>query len=375
MMKTYINNTIIIKTLILFACGFFLFSIASAQIADEFITEEVSFMNGETKLAGTFSLPSLDGPYPAIVLISGSGPQDRDGATRAIPGYQPFALIAKHLTSNGFAVLRYDDRGVGESTGDYIEAEEEDFIKDAKAAVRFLQGREDIRPETVGVLGHSEGALIAAIVASNNPDVAFVISMAGGAVDGYSLLLRQAERQAEALGMTKEQVAVVVQEQQTIFDLVLAKDWEELTNVVTSLTLTKLKALPEERTVEMDMEEFAMTRAAQSVITFQHPRYQYLLGHDFGADWEKVTVPVLALFGELDVQCDVGLNKSALEKVFTKTGNHNITIIEIPGANHLFIKAQTGSMSEYPTLSKEFAPGFLEIISDWLSTYKANIND
>ena len=373
-MKTHINNIIIIKTLILFTCCFFLFSTVKAQIADEFITEKVSFRNGETKLAGTLSLPSMDGLHPAVVLISGSGPQNRDGETKAIPGYQPFSVIGEYLTRKGFAVLRYDDRGVEESTGAYIEAKEEDFIKDAEAAIGFLQGRKDIRTEAVGMLGHSEGALIAANVASNNPDVAFVISLAGGAVDGYSLLLRQAERQAKAIGMTKEQVDVVVEEQQRIFDLVLAKDWEELTNVVTSIIQKKLKALPEEKTANIDINEYASKKAAQSVNTFQLPRYQYLLGHDFGADWEKVTVPVLALFGELDVQCDAGINKKALDNVLTKAGNHNITIIEIPGANHLFIKAQTGSINEYPILSKDFVPGFLEIILDWLNTYKANIN-
>lgn len=374
-MKTYIKHSIIINTLILLACSsLFLFTNTLAQISDELITEEVSFTNEETKLAGTLTIPSMDGPHPGVVLISGSGPQDRDGASRAIPEYRPFAEIGEYLGHNGFAVLRYDDRGVGESTGAYIEAEEEDFIKDAEAAVRFLQARKDISAETVGMLGHSEGALIAANVASNNPDVAFVISLAGGAVDGYSLFLRQAELQARALGMTKEQIADVVQEQQTIFDLVLKKDWEELTIVVTAITQKRLKALPEEKTASININEFARKRASQSVLTFQHPRFQYLLGHDFGADWKKVAVPVLALFGELDVQCDPAINKAAIEQILKKAGNQNITTIEIPGANHLFLKAQTGSMREYPILPKDFVPGFLEIILDWLNTYKPNID-
>jgi pimeloyl-ACP methyl ester carboxylesterase len=375
MMKTYIKHSIIINTLILLACSsLFLFTNTLAQISDELITEVVSFTNEETKLAGTLIIPSMDGPHPGVVLISGSGPQDRDGASRAIPGYRPFAEIGEYLGHNGFAVLRYDDRGVGKSTGAYIEAEEEDFIKDAEAAVRFLQARKDISAEAVGILGHSEGALIAANVASNNPDVAFVISLAGGAVDGYSLFLRQAELQARALGMTKEQIADVVQEQQTIFDLVLKKDWEELTIVVTAITQKRLKALPEEKKASININEFARKRASQSVLTFQHPRYQYLLGHDFGADWKKVAVPVLALFGELDVQCDPAMNKVAIDQILKKAGNQNITTIEIPSANHLFLKAQTGSMSEYTILPKDFVPGFLEIILDWLNTYKANID-
>jgi pimeloyl-ACP methyl ester carboxylesterase len=142
MMKTYIKHSIIINTLILLACSsLFLFTNTLAQISDELITEVVSFTNEETKLAGTLIIPSMDGPHPGVVLISGSGPQDRDGASRAIPGYRPFAEIGEYLGHNGFAVLRYDDRGVGKSTGAYIEAQEEDVKKYADAAVRIIHER------------------------------------------------------------------------------------------------------------------------------------------------------------------------------------------------------------------------------------------
>lgn len=331
------------------------------------ITENVSFDNEGVTLSGILTFPATGGPFPGVVLFSGSGPQDRDGFTRAIPGYKPFAVIAEHLADNGYAVLRYDDRGVGESSGDYIKATEDDFIKDAESAVKYLMSRNEIDAKYVGVLGHSEGALIAAQVSANIPDVVFIISLAGGAVDGKSLLLRQAQRQAEAEGMSSDDVAKLIEQQSHIFDLVLAKDWQELTDVVKQLILTRLKALPNEKTAQIgDLEAFAKKRAAQSVNTFKHPRYQYLLHHDFGADWAKVSVPVLALFGELDVQCDANQNMIALKNILTKAGNTKGTIKVIPNANHLFITAKTGSLKEYAGLPKEFAPGFLDSISDWL---------
>ena len=331
------------------------------------ITEEITFNNGDIKLAGTLTLPSDGHSHPAVVLLSGSGPHDRDGAIKTIPEYRPFTVIAEHLAHNGFAVLRYDDRGIGESTGDYIEATEPDFIRDAEAALRYLAGRKEIDSEQVGVLGHSEGSLIGAQVSANNPQVAFVISLAGGAVDGYTLLLRQTERQAQAEGMSKEKVAEAVKEQARIFDLVIAKEWEELAEVVSATILKRLEALPEEKITAIgDLNSFAKKRASRSVSTFQHPRYQYLLRHDFGEDWAKVTVPVLALFGELDVQVDAAQNKAALQQVLAHAGNDDVTIMVVPAANHMFIKAQTGSMGEYAALPKDFAPGVLESISSWL---------
>ncbi len=330
-------------------------------------SEEITCASGSVTLAGTLTLPSGAGPHPSVVLISGSGRQDRDGESREIPGYRPFAVIAEHLTSNGFAVFRYDDRGVGKSSGDYIEADESDFIHDAQAAVACLRARKEIAGDRIGLIGHSEGSLIAASVAGDDRRVAFVISLAGGAVDGYSLLVRQAERQFEAAGMGEVEVARLVEETRLTYDLARAQKWEELREVLGAITLQRLRALPKERTESLgDLETFARERAAGSVKALQLPRVQFLLGHDFGKDWEKVTVPVLALYGELDVQVDAGQNIPALEQALGRAGNANRTIIVIPGANHLFLKAVTGSMAEYATLPREFAPGFLDAILSWL---------
>jgi len=370
-MITFNNNKVTVLILFVLFIHFWAAKVL-AQQDDKFVSEEVYFLNGETKLSGTLSKPSNEDKYPAIVLLSGSGPQNRDGSSEYIPDYKPFAGISDYLTQKGFAVLSYDDRGVGNSTGIYIDAVEEDFFEDAEAAVNFLSARIDI--QAVGLIGHSEGALIAANVAAKNPDIAFIISLGGGAVDGYTLLLSQAERQAETLGMTSDQVAAMVEEQKILFDLVLEKNWEELIKQVASVTKKRLESLPVEKTANINIDEYALKRANQSVVAFQHPRYQYLLGHDFGTDWEKLSIPILAIFGELDVHCDASINKSAMETIDKLNGIHNITVVEIPEANHLFIKAKTGSMSEYQALSKDLVPGLLETISDWLLSIKYNIH-
>ena len=364
--KTYFRNVFSSKYVI---APFLLFFIFGGMLqASGPVTKPVSFSSGGINLSGELTLPSEKGLFPGIVLFSGSGPQDRNGSTKSIPGYRPFAVIAEHLAEKGYAVLRYDDRGVGESTGDYMSAVEDDFISDAESAVRFLLSQKEIDSRNVGVLGHSEGALIAAQVASQIPEVAFVISLAGGAVDGKSLLLQQARREAEAEGMSSEEVDRILDEQSRIFDLVSAKDWRQLTEVVAQSILNRLESLPSEKTARLgDLKKFAQKRAEQSVSTFKHPRYQYLLNHNFAADWEKVSVPVLALFGGLDVQCDAGQNMAAMQRIFAESGNADLTIELIPEANHLFLKVETGGMREYTSLSKDFAPGFLDLISDWLN--------
>ena len=233
--KTKLVNTFTGFTRIPF---FFLFLLLNGVVfAGETVTRSISFSSGEVTLAGELAIPAGEGPFSAIVLFGGSGPQDRDGLSRAIPGYKPFVAIAEHLVANEYAVLCYDERGVGESSGEYISAVEDDFTRDAESAVRPLLSQKEIDKGNIGVLGHSEGALIAAQTASRIPEVAFVISLAGGAVDGRSLLLRQAQRQAEAEGMSGEKVEGIVQEQSSIFDLVSAEDWQQLKDVVTRTVL------------------------------------------------------------------------------------------------------------------------------------------
>jgi pimeloyl-ACP methyl ester carboxylesterase len=308
------------------------------------------------------------GQFPAVILVSGSGPQDRNGDTGSIPQHGPFTQIAEHLARHGFAILRYDDRGYGESTGDYGSSTEDDFIADAAAGLAFLRERNDIARARVGFIGHSEGSLIAASVARTNPNVAFVISLAGGALKGFDLLLEQAEMQARAIGMSEDEVTEIIRQQSIILTLVMEQDWEGLAPVIKETVLTRIEALPDEQKAALgDLDAFASQRATRAIHTFGHPRYQFMLNHDFGEDWESISVPVLGVFGELDVQANATKNAEALKLRCAKSGNTDVTTIILPDANHFFVKTRTGSMTEYATMDKDFVPEFLPTISDWLA--------
>jgi len=341
--------------------------IAEVYVPPDYVVEEVFFTNDDITLAGTLTLPPTRGPHPAVILISGSGPQNRDHEIATVPGYRPFAVIADKLTRHGIAVLRYDDRGVGESTGDPAVATSADFAADVEAALRYLRGREEISPEWIGLLGFSEGGMIAAMVAARTPEVAFVISMAGPAVDGYNAILMQVEHGARLAGGCEQAVAEALEQQRIVLDLTLAGEWEDLQAFLHEIILGQLQALPKEKQAALgDLKVVARRIAAMQLETFQSPWYQFFLRHDPGQDWERVKVPVLALFGELDVQVDVAQNRPALEEALARAGNDDLTVVVFPTANHLFQDAVTGCVTEYARLPVEFLPGFLEAITRWL---------
>ncbi|MFC2105214.1 alpha/beta fold hydrolase [Candidatus Bipolaricaulota bacterium] len=330
--------------------------------------ESVRFSNGDVALAGILSFPDKPGPHPAVVLISGSGSQDRNEETPAIPGYRPFQWIAEHLVRHGMAVLRYDDRGVGESTGTRDEATSVDFAADAEAAWAYLVGRPEIDASRVGLIGHSEGGLHAAMIAARNPNVAFVVSLAGPATDGITVLQAQMRRVLEAAGAGEAEIERELVDQRASFDLALAGEWDALGGLLFDTYLAKLKALPEEVRVSLgDIEEAARLRASASAANLRSPYIRFFLSYDPGEDWRRITVPVLALFGDLDTQCDATLNRTALVEAMATAGNENFTIATIVTANHLFQNAETGSPLEYAELPMAFHAEFLPTVTSWLT--------
>lgn len=342
---------------------------ASAQQA--YVDQEVSIPNGSVTLAGTLSLPQGQAPFPAVILISGSGPQDRDEAIPQIGDYRPFRWIADYLGKAGFAVLRYDDRGTAKSSGDHGKATSADFATDAEAAFNYLLSRPEIDPKRVGLLGHSEGGMIAAMVAARNPRVAFVVSMAGTAVPGYDLLLVQLERVLKANNTPEAQVKQMMETQRKTLDFLRARDWKGLEAYMYPLVLEQLKALLEEQKKALgDLEAAARTETLKGVESVQG-WMAFFVDYDPAQDWAKVRVPVLALFGGLDVQVDVNQNRPALEAALAKAGNKDLTVRVFASANHLFQDAKTGSPNEYAMLPMHFVPGFLETIGDWLTQHFA----
>lgn len=327
--------------------------------------EEVRFQNDTITLAGTLTVPPTNGPHPAVIMLTGSGPQNRD---EELFGFKPFKFIADHFTRNGIAVLRYDDRGVGGSTGNTSLSTTQDFAGDALAAVKFLQGRPDINPKQIGLCGHSEGGIVAPLAASRSKDVAFVVLMSGTAVTGERIILAQADLIGKAEGVTDKQLKENAELQKRLFQAVRnGRDWEKLKSDLRAKALADFKKIPAaQRQAVVDSEQFVDSRIEGQIRAVQTPWFKYFLDYDPAPALEKLNCPVLALFGERDLQVPAGMNKTAMEKALRKGGNKDYTIREFPKANHLYLTAASGSPSEYAGLKKEFVPGFLDTMTAWI---------
>lgn len=331
-----------------------------------YVEDEVTFESPGATLAGTLTLPEGEGPFPALVLVTGSGAQNRNEELALLAGYRPFYDIADRLTQAGFAVLRYDDRGAGESTGDFATATIDDFADDATAAIAYLRGRPEIDPAQVGILGHSEGANVAGMVAARDPEIPWAVAWAGTAVPGSDVIKLQAVLQAQAGGTSGEELESLRAIQNSVVDLMLAEDWSGLEATLRDYLNEQFdKLTPEEqasvgdRDAAIDQQVQAQLEAAQSVW------FQSFMRHNPAEDWALVTAPVLAFFGELDTQVDPAQNRPPMEAALIN--NPDVTIVEIPEANHLFLKAVTGGAAEYASLDPTLIPEFLDTLTAWLT--------
>lgn len=319
---------------------------------------DVTFAGGAegVTLAGTITMPEGDGPLPAVVLVSGSGPQNRD---EELMGHRPFAVIADHLTRNGIAVLRYDDRGFGASTGDFAGATTADFAADAEAAVAFLRGREKIDPGRVGIVGHSEGGLVAPMVAARSGDVAFIVLLAAPGVPGDEVLVRQASEARRLAGLDEGTIERAARAQAELLGLVKAEGAEErIRELVRGLVeIESGGSLPGEA---LEGAVAAQMRAVRS------PWFLAFVRLDPREALRKVRVPVLVLNGELDRQVLHDQNVPEIEKALREAGNTDVTVRVLPGLNHLFQTAETGGFAEYATIEETFAPVALETMAEWI---------
>jgi pimeloyl-ACP methyl ester carboxylesterase len=309
--------------------------------------EEVTIPNEKAgvRLSGTLTVPAGKGPHPAVVLISGSGPQNRD---EEIMGHKPFLVLADHLTRSAIAVLRYDDRGFGKSTGQFGTATSADFASDAESAFEFLKGRKEIDAKRIGLAGHSEGAIIAPMIAARRADVAFIVLMAGTAVTGEEVLYAQGRAIALASGAPESAAAQQNQIQKKMFDIVKSgNDPAEAEK--------KLRAA------------FGESKAMEAQIRqVNGPWFRYFLTYDPAPALAKVRCPVLAVNGEKDVQVLPDQNLPAIEAALKKGGNTDFRIVRLPGLNHLFQTAKTGSPQEYAVIEETMAPAALETVSAWI---------
>lgn len=327
--------------------------------------EDVTFKNGDYTLAGTLTLPQGAGPHPAVVLISGSGQQNRD---EELFGFKPFAILADAFGNAGIAVLRYDDRGIGGSTTGTAEDTSETYAGDVGAAYDYLKTRDEIDPKQIGLLGHSEGGLIAPIVAVQKGDVAFLVLLAGPGVSGKDLLVQQVGAIAKSGGATEANVAQLEAQQKQVIDAVLSgQGLDQVEADLVAQFKAAAEKLPESQRQQIgDLDAWARQQVQSQIAALQSPWMTFFLTHDPAPVLEKVDAPVLALFGGKDVQVDAVTNEAAIKAALQKGGNQDVTTKVFPDANHLFQSAETGSPTEYATLKPEFAPGVLDTITSWV---------
>lgn len=325
--------------------------------------EEVSYENtaDKVKLAGTLTLPPSKVPVPAVILVTGSGTQDRN---ETIMGHRPFLVLADHLTRRGIAVLRVDDRGMGGSSKGAATATSENYAGDVLAGIVYLRTRKEINLNQIGLIGHSEGGVIAPIAASKSKDVAFIVMMAGMGQTGRDAILMQNDLLTKAAGLAPDVTAKIRKIFEQLFDILKT----EQDNTIAE---KRMRAVIDAELATMTDEQKKSFASVQRTMNIQMPMYlsnwfRYFLLIDPALYLEKVNVPVLALVGEKDLQVPPKENLDLIEAALKKGGNKNYTVVLLPGLNHLFQTSKTGLPSEYGEIEETISPTALQTISDWI---------
>ena len=324
---------------------------------------DVTIDTGEVKLAGTATIPAGDGPHPGIVLLSGSGPQDRD---EELFGFRPFRVLADAVARRGVAVLRFDDRGVGGSERGPDDATSASLANDAEAAVRTLRSHPAVDPRRVGIAGHSEGGILAPMVAQRNPDeIAFVVLLAAPAIPGGSLLRAQSRAILEAQGTPRTIIDAQLAKQGRMLDAVrTGEGWDALEREAAADVDAALALLPE------DQREDAARRMHEQVdaqmAAARSPWMRFFVNYDPRPALVALKVPTLAVFGSLDTQVPPDTNVEPMRAAFAESANQAARVVVLEGLNHVFQKAGTGAPGEYAVLPKEFGPGLLDLVVDWV---------
>jgi pimeloyl-ACP methyl ester carboxylesterase len=317
--------------------------------------EEVSFAaaDGKANLAATLTLPQSNAPFPAVLLVGGSEPNDRDETTA---GHKTFLVLSDFLTRRGIAVLHYDKRGIAQSTGNYAAATLEDFAQDAQLAFAYLKSRKEVDAKRLGIIGYSEGGILGALVATRSTDVGWLVLMGTPVTAGERTLLRQSELIARAGGLPEEQITRSLEFDRNAYAVVREENNTEAME-------KRLNVLVEQSGLAQAMPPAALQA---QIRVMSSPWFRDFLIYDPEPVLEKLQCPVLALSGDRDLQVDSTENVPLLRKAYETSGNKDFTVVEIEGVNHLFQTAQSGSPALYGAIEETMAPSVLMAVGNWI---------
>ena len=321
--------------------------------------EDVRFPGGapDVTLAGTLTLPQA-GNFPVVVLVTGSGAQDRD---ETIVGHKPFWVLADYLTRHGVGVLRYDDRGFAQSTGNISTATTEDFADDALAAISYLQSRRDVVANRIGVVGHSEGGNVVSILAGRDAPFSCGVLMAGPAVSGEQIHQRQVRMiiERQPFPIADDLVKKIAAMNESLYVAArMNASFDERRAIARDIYQSALAGFDE---VERKLLNLNDEVQVDGIVT---DWFRYFLGYDPRVDLEASKVPLLAMYGALDLQVPPDQSVPVLEKIDTNHGK--IEVQTFPDLNHLFQHATTGLPSEYGVIDETLAPEVMLAIKEWV---------
>ena len=323
-----------------------------------YIVEEVSYGNSEISLSGTLTLPIATGPFPAVILIHGSSRLDRD---ETMLGHKPFLVLSDHFTRHGIAVLRFDKRGVGKSTGIYDTATTEDFCDDVVKGVEYLQSRPEIIREQIGLVGHSEGGIIAPMLAAKSDDLGFIVLMAGPGVNAVENFCEQGILLHRADGVDEEMIAIDAQVRKIGAEIVKKETNRDVAKEQINEVLAKLLSGLTE-----DQKIWVKTHSEELITRLNSPWGHFLFSYEPSITLRHITIPVLVLNGELDLVVTPKKNLPFIDEALKEAGNEEYTIIELPKLNHAFQTCMIGSWTEYEQIEETIAPSALNIMTDWI---------
>lgn len=326
-----------------------------------YFAEEVTYGNSEISLSGTLTLPSTTGPFPAVILIHGSSALDRD---EAMLGHKPFLVLSDHFTRHGIAVLRFDKRGVGKSTGIYNSATIEDFCDDVAKGVEYLKSRPEIIRNQIGLVGHSEGGIVAPMLAAKSDDIAFIELMAGTGVNGEEIFCEQGILRNRAEGVDEEMIAIDTQVRKLITGIVKKETNRDIAKEQIHEALSKfLSGLTEDQKAWLKIHSII---TEEWIKRLNSPWAHFHFSYEPSTALRQITIPTLVLNGELDLVVSPKQNLPVIDKALKEAGNKDYTIIELPKLNHAFQTCVIGTWDEYEQIEETIAPSALNIMTNWI---------